>query len=223
MQTLTPDQAKAFYDGFGSKQDSQAFYEKAALGELIANGVFDRAHALFEFGCGTGALALELLQRHLPADATYQGVDISSTMTRLARERLVGFGDRATVATVSGDVAFALADASVDRVVSTYVLDLLDAAGVGRFLDEAARTLRADGLLCIAGITAGTTLASRIVMGIWQRLFAIKPAWVGGCRPSDLAQPLRAAGWDVRFHKVVVAWGVASDVIVAAPPRRSRR
>jgi len=35
MRTLSHQQAKAFYDRFGAKQDSQAFYEDRAVQELV--------------------------------------------------------------------------------------------------------------------------------------------------------------------------------------------
>jgi hypothetical protein len=38
---LTHSQAQAFYDRFGKRQDSQAFFEDAALDELISHGAFE--------------------------------------------------------------------------------------------------------------------------------------------------------------------------------------
>lgn len=216
MPTLTPDEAKAFYDRFGSKQDSQAFYELPALQRLVASSSLEDAHAVFEFGCGTGRLARELLERHLPPDAVYRGVDLSRTMVELAASRLAPFAGRAAVEPAPDEPAFPLADASVDRVLSTYVLDLLPDPAVRQFLAEARRVLRPEGLLCLAGITHGVTPLSRAVMGVWGWLAARRPAWVGGCRPVSLQEHLSRAGWTLRFHTVVVAWGVASEVTVAS-------
>lgn len=217
MRTLTPQQLKAFYDRFGEKQDSQVFYEAPAMRELLAHGAFDDARSVFELGSGTGRLALELLQHHLPGDAVYRGIDISTTMVDLACERLARFRARASVTSASSQLEFPLPDGSVDRVVSTYVLDLLSESARRRFLGEARRTLRSDGLLCLAGITSGTTLFSRIVMSTWRWIFALNPVWVGGCRPIDLTAQLASTGWRVHFRAVVVAWGIASEVVIAAP------
>jgi SAM-dependent methyltransferase len=228
VPTLTTHEAKAFYDKFGAKQDRQAFYEQPALDQLVAHASFDSALEVFEFGCGTGRFALDLLQRHLPATATYRGTDISGTMLELARARLAPMGKRASVIPSSGGIAFAVEDHSIDRVVSTYVIDLLPHESVRPFLAEARRALRPGGLLCLVGITHGTTVLSRIVMGSWQWLFTRKPSWVGGCRPTLLAAALPPAEWNLRFHTVVVAWGIASEIVVASlasaeerPPRPS--
>ena len=57
---LSPEQAKRFYDRLGSGQDWQRFYENPATSQLIAHAGFDSAHSVFEFGCGTGALATQV-------------------------------------------------------------------------------------------------------------------------------------------------------------------
>ena len=82
---LTHQQAKAFYDHLGARQDLQAFYEAPATGDLIANAAFETAQSVFELGCGTGAFAERVLSHHLPQHATYLAVDSSSTMVGLAR------------------------------------------------------------------------------------------------------------------------------------------
>jgi ubiquinone/menaquinone biosynthesis C-methylase UbiE len=138
-------------------------------------------------------------------------------MIRLARARLAAYGDRAAVTPGAAADPLPAGSRSVDRVVATYVLDLLGDVDAQRFLAEARRVLRPGGLLCVVGITQGTTLISRAVMGAWQWLFARRPSWVGGCRPTRLAAQLAPGEWNVRFRTVVTAWGVASEVVVASP------
>jgi hypothetical protein len=55
----------------GSREDWQGFLENPAINELIARSDFGSAHSVFEFGCGTGALAVLLFQRHLPMGSRY--------------------------------------------------------------------------------------------------------------------------------------------------------
>jgi len=217
MQTLTLEEAKTYYDSFGAKQDSQIFYEGPAIKELITNSQFDQAVSIFEFGCGTGRFAQELIAEHLPPDAMYCGTDVSSTMIQLATERLESFGPRAMVTLASTNVDIPAGDDSIDRFVSTYVFDLLPQTATKKVLDEAHRALQADGLLCLAGITKGTTFISRIVMDIWRWIFSQNPSLVGGCRPTELTGLLPAAQWQIRHRSVVVAWGIASEVLIAAP------
>lgn len=220
MRTLTLEEARAFYDRFGSKQDRQSFYEAPALRALAANSRLAEAQCVFEFGCGTGRFALELLREHLPTSASYLGIDISTTMVRVAADRLAIFPSRASVALASPSLSsLPVPDASHDRFISTYVLDLLSDVAAHQVLLEAKRILRPGGLLCLAGVTHGTTRLSRLVMAGWQWLFAANPSWVGGCRPTSLSDSLATDSWHVRFHQVVVAWGIASEVLVASSGR----
>jgi ubiquinone/menaquinone biosynthesis C-methylase UbiE len=94
---------------------------------------------VFEFGCGTGRFADRLLSRELPPDARYAGVDLSSTMVDLATRRLARFGERSQVTLTEGDVRFPFPDASFDRVVATYVLDILGEERIRELLLEAHR------------------------------------------------------------------------------------
>ncbi len=136
---LKPFEVKAFYDRFGAKQDMQRFYEDPALDDLITHAHFDEARHIFEFGCGTGRFAEHLLKGYLPATAMYHGCDLSPTMVKLARDRLSSYAERAQIYPSTGLVKIDLPDHSVDRVISTYVLDLLSETDISDFFSEAFR------------------------------------------------------------------------------------
>jgi len=208
---------RTVYDRTGRWQDTQAVYEAPAVDALIAHGAFDEADTLFEIGCGTGRVAERLLRRPLPPDARYVGVDLSPTMVGLARERLAGFGDRAEVVQTDGSFAYDRPDGSQDRVVATYVLDLLSPTDIQALLAEAHRLLPPEGRLCLAGLTWGERPLGRCVAAAWAALHAVRPEWVGGCRPVRVREFLPDEQWRVQHHEVVRAWGVPSEVLVAAP------
>ena len=106
-------------------------------------------------------------------------------------------------------------DGGWDRLLSTYVLDLLSEEQLTVTLAETHRVLRPGGLLCLAGLTHGTTPGSRLVMGGWDLLHRLTPRLVGGCRPIVLSKSLQPSEWKVRHHQVIVRWGIASEVLVA--------
>lgn len=212
---LSHQQAKAFYDRFGKKQDSQGFYEDVATTALIHNGEFDKADAVLEFGCGTGRFAERLLERHIPANARYVGVDISDTMVALAKERLVRFGPRAQVYLSDGSPHLDFGTATFDRFVSNYVLDLLTFEDIRTVLQEAWRVLSDGGLLGLTGLTHGFTTVSRVVERIWMALHVIRPTLVGGCRPIDLLELASEPRWRVQYTDKFSNYGVPSEVLVA--------
>jgi len=217
MRTLTIEEARSYYDHFGIKQDSQSFYEAPALQALVENSQFDQATSIFEFGCGTGHFALELLTKHLPPTAKYRGIDISATMIQIASSRLAPHSQQATVALATEGNALPANDNSVDRFVSSYVLDLLSNESAVKVINEAYRTLSPKGLLCLASLAKGVSPISHFTMSVWQRLFSMNPAWVGGCRPTELTDYLQADMWKVHYKKVILAWGIPSEVVVASP------
>ena len=211
---LTHAQARAFYDRFGKKQDTQAFYENAALDALIAHANFEQAQHVFELGCGTGRLASRLLAQHLPAHATYLGIDLSQTMIDLARQQLTPYTQRAQVTLSDGTIRFPLSDQSIDRVVSTYVLDLFSPTDIRAAFAEAHRVLIPGGKLCLASLATGSTLASRLVCGLWSSLFRLHAPLVGGCRPTQLDHYYDDHNWTVDYCTRVIQFGVPSEVLI---------
>lgn len=215
---LSHDAARDFYDAFGAQQDNQGHYEDPPLRALIAHTDLGSADSVFEFGCGTGRFAAEILGSHLPPTATYLGCDLSSTMVALAQERLKPFADRAEVRPADGKPKAPCADVSVDRFLSTYVLDLLSAEDIASALAEARRILRPGGLLGVTGLTPGNTLVSRCTSSLWRIVHTISPRTVGGCRPLRLLDHVDRGAWTVVHHEVLVAARIPSEVVVLRKP-----
>ena len=212
---LTRQEAQAFYDRFGAKQDQQGFYEDVATRDLIAHADFAGAHAVFEFGCGTGRFAAQLLGPILRQNATYVGCDVSTTMVGLARERLARFGERVRVVQSDGSMRLDAVDGTIDRFVSNYVLDLLSPDDIIDLISEVRRVLTPAGRLCLVSLAHGPTVLSGFVSWAWARLHRMRPSLVGGCRPINLREFLSDSQWDVAYRNVVVAFGIPSEVVVA--------
>jgi len=212
---LTHEQAQAFYNRMGAKQDWQAFYEAKAIHDLIAHASFETAQAVFELGCSTGAFAERLLAAHVSPDTGYAAVDSSPTMIRLAQARLARFGSRVEVQQSDGSLRFETASGSSDRFVSTCVADLLSVADIAEVLSEAHRLLRPEGLLSLVSLTPGPTWFSRLVTGLWTGIHRLAPSLVGGCRPLELRVLLQAHPFHLEYVHVVTAFGIPSEIIVA--------
>ncbi len=213
---ITPEQARRFYDRIGRGQDARPLSERRALDALVESGAFERAGAVLELGCGTGRFAARLLRERLPAGATYAGVDVSPHMVELARAAVPPWAGRAHVELSDGAMRLPAADGSCDRVVSTYVLDLLGPADAQAFLAEAHRVLRPGGLLALASLAPGRTAPARFVTALWQALWRLNPALLGGCRPLTLAGLLDRDDWEVQTDLAVTDWFLSSEVLVAA-------
>ncbi len=180
-RTLTPTQASRVYDRLAPIMNLSAVVEDKATNELLAHLDLARTESVFEFGCGTGHFARQLM-RQAPL-ARYQGLDVSPRMVALARKALKPWQERAALWVSEGGAPTAQPDASCDRFVSNYVLDLLPEAMIVQVLDEAHRMLRPGGLLALSSLTEGHTPASRALIRGWSWLHGRQPALVAGCRP----------------------------------------
>jgi len=213
-RVLSLSAVRRYYDWLGRRLDSQGFYENPALDALVAHANFEDADSVFEFGCGTGKFASRLLENHLPDSATYFGYDVSSVMVDLAKRRIALHGDRVRVALSDGSVRFPLRDQSVDRIVSSYVLDLLSESDIRQFFAEAHRSLTTGGKVCLASLTEGVAPLSRIVSSLWRAAFRLSPKMVGGCRPIGFDAFIDPRQWRIAYRAVLAPFGVPSEVVV---------
>jgi ubiquinone/menaquinone biosynthesis C-methylase UbiE len=214
-RTLSHEQARRFYDRFGARQDSQAFYERPALERMLAHLALGQTRSVVEFGCGTGRLAAELLAEHLGPECRYLGLDLSRTMVELARGLIAPFESRAEIRQTDGTPRIEAPDGSFDRFVSSYVLDLLPADEIRMLLEEAHRVLAPGGRLGVASLTRGRSGTSRAGTWLWERIHQLRPALVGGCRPIEVADLLSGTRWALLYRSVVSRYAIASEVVVA--------
>jgi len=227
--TLSRADARSVYDGFAVKghiggKDASSGYGGPAVQALLAMAAFAEAKSVLDYGCGQGKLA-ELVLDSYP-ELTWHGIDQSPLMVQRCQERLHKFGRRGSVELLeSGEPAdVAIEPSSVDRVVSTYCLDLLSERDMYGVLDVAQRSLHPDrGLLLLGGITWGyrDSLRTFVMTLLWELLYRVTRRTVGGCRPQHLEPYLRSRGWtivkSVRTLPTGFPWMV-SEVIAARPP-----
>ena len=216
MKTLSRQQARAYYDRFGAKQDSQSYYEDPATEDMVSHAEFSKAQSVFEYGCGTGRFAETLLGQHLPSIGRYLGIDLSSKMVELAQARLRRFGSRVEIQLTDGSLPVAVPSGGHDRFVSNYVFDLLSENDIDVVLGEAQRILRVGGLLCLVSLSNGSTLGSRLVAQLLTTVNALRPSLIGGCRPIQLRAFLSKTTWEVLYTNRVTPYGIPSEVVVAA-------
>jgi ubiquinone/menaquinone biosynthesis C-methylase UbiE len=215
LRVLEKDDVRAFYDRFGKKQDSQAFYEDPVVEEMIRHADFGTAEVVVEFGCGTGRFAERLLSSHLPENARYWGCDLSATMVALAQDRTRAHGTRAQVVKTDGGLSLPLPAGGADRFVSSFVLDILPEEEIDGIIEEARRILRGGGLICLVSLTEAIGPFSGLVMSVWKRLHSFRPSLVGGCRPIQLSGRFDSPDWEIVHQRKMATYGISAEALVA--------
>lgn len=167
-------QTANFYDRFGKKQDQQAFYEDIAIKYLLEESNLAEANKIIEFGYGTGRMAVHILNEYTSSNIKYVGYDLSTTMSLLARQRLSQFQDRAIIRQSDGTPNLPEENCSADRVISTYVLDILGESDIRAFFEEVWRILTPGELVSVISLTRARNLFPRLVMGLWSLLYSTR-------------------------------------------------
>ncbi len=217
-RTLTSEEARLYYEKNAVRQDHQGWYEDAALERLLEAGEFEHASSVLEVGCGSGILAERLIAGSLDSGAKYVGLDIARSMLERTRSRLdLGTGVQASLIQADATQSLPIADGTVDRLISAYVLDLMSDLQAARILAEAHRVLIPGGVLCLASLTRGPSgLLSGALAGLWSSVQRLFPKRVGGCRPVALSELVSGKVWSVRSREIVAPYGLASEIVIAS-------
>ncbi len=104
---------------------------------------------------------------------------------------------------------------SFDRLYAAYVLDLLPYGALPELLSDFYQLLKPGGRAVLLALTGGIDLPSRSLVAAWKLVYVISPVACGGCRPLQLQELVRKAGFDRVEREVIVQLGLPSEVIVA--------
>jgi demethylmenaquinone methyltransferase / 2-methoxy-6-polyprenyl-1,4-benzoquinol methylase len=199
------DRIAPFYDIWGRLTESRAAERAVDLA-----GIRDGQHIL-EVAVGTG-LTFQKIVRRNPRGRNI-GVDLSRGMLAKARRRLSRI-PHASFSLVQGDAAaLDLESGTIDRLINSYMFDLIAFREMAGVLTEFHRVLKPGGKLVLVNMTVGRTAGSRI----YDRLYRRFPRLLGGCRGVDLGPLLGQNRFRVQTREYVQQCLFPSEVIVAYP------
>jgi ubiquinone/menaquinone biosynthesis C-methylase UbiE/Trk K+ transport system NAD-binding subunit len=203
---------EAFYEETGDALERGERYQSRAKGRALAFLEPQPGQRILEVGVGTGGLFARIATRLGPS-GWLVGVDTAESLLRRTRARLSTDGGRGTL--LRGDATrLPFGDESFDRVITTYVLDLLEEDAILDALAEMRRVLRPGGVVVCAGLTArGASPSGRVTAHVYRLVRQVLPLSVGGCRPIDLEPFARRAGLRVVRREVIEQKGRASEVV----------
>ncbi len=149
--------------------------------------------SVLEVAVGTGLAYVEILRLN-PTGQT-EGNDITEEMLNRAKQKAQRLG--ATNYSLKSGDAYNLkySDKSFDLVLNNYMFDLLPEDEFSAVLTEFNRVLRPGGRLVMVNMTK----PEHWYNSVWEMVYRMNPAWVGGCRGVFLKPYLESVGFvDVR-------------------------
>jgi demethylmenaquinone methyltransferase/2-methoxy-6-polyprenyl-1,4-benzoquinol methylase len=205
---LPASAVQKFYDRIGTRYDWFDFYEGRAKGQALKALQLEAGINVLSVGVGTGK-ELARIKEQVSPGGTAVGLDLSTGMARLARERVGATICQADVRQMP------FAASSYHRLYAGYVLDLLPFTDLEQLLNDFWRVLLPDSKLVILALTEGVDLPSKALISIWKGVFNLSPAICGGCRPLELFELVDKAGFTKIKRQVIVQAGVPSELIHA--------
>ena len=192
------------YDLWGTLTETRARRRALKLAR-IKNG-----EAVLEVALGTGLTFREILMAN--PDGKNVGVDLTPAMLEKARRRAERTGATNFQVSVGDAYALDFPDSSFDLVMNNYMFDLLPEKDFALVLSQFKRVLKPGGRLVLVNMTKG----ERFYQRIYETIYRVNPAWLGGCRGVLLTEGVRAVGFANIHRETVSQFGFPSEIISAS-------
>lgn len=167
---------------------------------------------VLEVAVGTG-LAFERILRSNPSGRN-EGIDLTEAMLARARNKAAKCGVADYRLRIGDAYDLDFSDDSFDVLVNNYMFDLLPQSDFQRVLAEFLRVLRPGGRLALVNMTVG----ERWYNAIWERIYRVNPALLGGCRGVTLLPAVEAGGFIGTKREYISQFTFPSEVVFGVAP-----
>ena len=191
----------AVYDIWGRLTESKAQDRCLELANI------QDGEAILEVAVGTGLSFQRILQQN--PSGTNEGLDLSPEMLAKAREKAAKTGNANFNLQIGDAYQLNYPDASFDLLVNNYMFDLLPESDFQPILQEFHRVLRPGGRLVLLNMAKG----ERWYQQVWNTIYRIQPAWMGGCRGVALFDHVRGVGFQQTHREFLSQMTFPSEVI----------
>lgn len=210
---MNKNQVEDVYTRIAAVYDLWAFLtERNARARCLELAAIQDGEAVLEVAVGTGLAFAEILRRN--PSGRNEGLDLTEAMLARARTRAARTGIDNYSLRIGDARALEFADNSFDVLINNYMFDLLPEEDFAIVLSEFRRVLRPGGRLALVNMTAGT----RWYNGLWERLYRVNPALLGGCRPVSILPLMREAGFEQTSREYVSQFTFPSEVVFGVAP-----
>ena len=211
--TRTKEEAKRSYDRISRYYDylTGAFERKYAEMALERLSVSE-GETVLEIGFGTGHCLKRIAESVGPKGKVY-GIDISTGMMEISKERLEKAGLEDRVKLFCGDAAnLPFDDSTFDAVFMSFTLELFDTPEIPKVLEQIKRVLKPKGRLVVVSMSKEN--GESIFLRLYEWIHNKWPKYVD-CRPIYVEQSLREAGHTVKSKEKVRLFRLPVEIVVA--------
>ena len=192
--------------------------ESKARDRCLEFAAIQNGEEVLEVAVGTG-LAFERILEANPSGQN-DGIDLTEAMLIRAETKASKSGSSNYRLRVGDAYDLDFQDDSFDVLINNYMFDLLPQQDFLIVLEEFARVLRPGGRLAMVNMTKG----ERWYNGIWERIYRINPALLGGCRGVSLLTQIEVFGFTQTKREYMSQWIFPSEIIFGvAPPHLNDR
>lgn len=170
-----------------------ALTESKARNRCLELAAIQDGEAVLEVAVGTGLAFVEILKSN--PHGTNEGIDLTEEMLAQAREKAEQTGLKNYHLQVDDAYHLDHPDNTFDVLINNYMFDLLPEEDFSIVLGEFKRVLRPGGRLVMVNMAQ----CERWHNTIWEYVYRMNPALMGGCRGVSLQSHLKSLGFiDVR-------------------------
>jgi ubiquinone/menaquinone biosynthesis C-methylase UbiE len=189
--------------------------ESKARDRCLELAAIQNGEEVLEVAVGTG-LAFERILQANPSGRN-EGIDLTEAMLIRAEKKAAKSGSNNYRLRIGDAYDLDFPDDSFDVLINNYMFDLLPQQDFLTVLEEFKRVLRPGGRLAMVNMTKG----ERWYNGIWERIYRLNPALLGGCRGVSILPQLEACGFGQMRREYMSQLTFPSEVVcgVAAPKR----
>jgi ubiquinone/menaquinone biosynthesis C-methylase UbiE len=167
---------------------------------------------VLEVAVGTGLAFVKILEAN--PSGHNEGVDLTSAMLMRAKRKAALTELDCYNLQVGDAYDLPFPNDRFDVLVNNYMFDLLPERDFSIVLEEFKRILRPGGRLAMVNMTHGKHWHN----GIWDRLYRISPALLGGCRPVSLLPLVQQSGFQNTTREFFSQFTFPSEVVFGIAP-----
>lgn len=183
--------------------------ERRARNRCLELAAIRDGEAVLEVAVGTGLAFRKILAAN--PTGRNEGIDLTAEMLARAVAKAARTGADNYRLRVGDAYDLDFPDDSFDVLVNNYMFDLLPQDDFTTVLREFRRVLRPGGRLAMVNMTTG----ERWYNGLWERVYRLNPALLGGCRGVSLQPFLKACGFERIRREYVSQFTFPSEIVTA--------